>query len=377
MAVIACLTLVSCRIAISTDDASEPSSFLNPQSVSLTILAVRPNNPSLAVIDLMSSTTTLYPPGENGLRGDAIDTVVISASGDTIISADRFARVFKTGFETFSSELSMPPRHPGSGVSDGFWVVPTVNGNRVWLMRSGYRGDAVQIDGMAQLVEVATGKIVDHKDDLVHTAYPVGAVDEGLLIGTSNFELQGPEAGWTVVVGSERTLILGEDGRLTDLGPGQPLIAEGSILVRQLCDAEDGDCKLVIEDLKDGPVALPRPPKDMHWVTTNAQLAPTASQPLRAVSPDGLWLLLAATTGFDEGLVARWELHAIALFGADQSRFLTSWEGPARTATWARDSRWVALITNSEVTLIDSTGGDPDIMLEALWPDDHFPMAAG
>lgn len=384
LAAVVGVVLVSCRPGISSDAPSTSSTgaetvaaveqFGIPQPVPLRIVAIRPNNPSLAVVDLESGTTTLYPPGEHGLSGDAVDSAVITPTGDTIISASGVARLFEDRFDQFTIELTMPPRPPGSGVSDGFWVVPSVGGDQVWLVRPGYVWDQGNVDGTVELVELASGAVIDHRT-VDYSAQPAGAVDGGLVIGTSEHKQASPDAGWTEVPGSQKTWLLATNGTLTDLGPGYPIIAEGSILARQVCEL--GDCVLAIEDLRTGEVPIPQPPGGMQWVTTGDNPIPTSSLPLPTMSPDGDQLLLAATTGFDSQHRARWELHTIEL-RTSTSTLLAGWEGPARMATWSRDGRWVALLTNTDITLIDTTdlGTDP-IMLERLWPDDHFPLAAG
>ena len=51
----------------------------------LRLLAVRPNNPSLALIDLESGDVTTYPHERTGLPGDAISGAAITPRGDVAV----------------------------------------------------------------------------------------------------------------------------------------------------------------------------------------------------------------------------------------------------------------------------------------------------
>jgi hypothetical protein len=55
------------------------------EAVALRVLAVRANNPSLALIDLEAGTVTHYPPGRHALPRDAVDGAVITPRAETIV----------------------------------------------------------------------------------------------------------------------------------------------------------------------------------------------------------------------------------------------------------------------------------------------------
>jgi hypothetical protein len=66
--------------------------------VPLTILAVRPNRPSFALLDFESGLATSYPPGVHRSSGDATDGVDIGPSGAVITySNDDAVYLFRDG----------------------------------------------------------------------------------------------------------------------------------------------------------------------------------------------------------------------------------------------------------------------------------------
>ena len=69
-------TLLSTTTTIfKTSVSPSVSSISLDPPVPLRVLAIRPNSPSLAVLDYSERTTTVYPPGAHALPGDATDGV--------------------------------------------------------------------------------------------------------------------------------------------------------------------------------------------------------------------------------------------------------------------------------------------------------------
>src|SRR5690606_21151610 len=113
------------------------SSIPIDQDVSLRVLAVRPNNPSLAVLDLTERTTTIYPPGAHAMPRDATDGAVATPDRDWIIWTNGVARLFTGALGEASAELGPNPPREISSYAPALRVVPAPDSDRAWLVQPG------------------------------------------------------------------------------------------------------------------------------------------------------------------------------------------------------------------------------------------------
>lgn len=93
--------------------------------VPLRVLAVRPNNPSFAVVDLEAATMTVYPPGEHALPADATGGAVMTPSRDLIIWTQGVARLVGDSLDVVDAELRPSQLRVVDGVAPAVRVVPT------------------------------------------------------------------------------------------------------------------------------------------------------------------------------------------------------------------------------------------------------------
>lgn len=347
---------------------STVSSIPIDQDVSLRVLAVRPNNPSLAVIDLAERTTTIYPPGAHALPLDATDGAVATPEGDWIIRTSGIARLFANSLDQVDQVLGPNPPREISGYSPALRVVPITNGDRAWLVQPGITFGAEHHPTLVDLVSVSGGStLLSIETD--GSAFPVGATNTGVVLNVHDWRDTGN--GFVTEPGTELVVHVLEDGTTVPIGEGRAIAASATRVVRVASDrllvsTPDGNSELEVAN-----------PSEGTWIGIGGPMIPSDAMPFQTVSPDGSEVLVSLGRQLDaNGAPADSELLAVDLLDGT-ARTIAEFDGATPFATWSSDGRWIALFWQDDITLIEADDPRSQLFLEDVVPEDHFPLAAG
>jgi len=338
------------------------------QSIPLRVLAVRPNNPSLAVIDLSERTTTVYGPGVHALPLDATDGAVATPSRDWIIWTNGVARLFSDGLDHVDQILGPSPPREISGFAPAIRVVPTPDSRRAWLVQPGITYGDNDHATIVDLVDIEDGSVL-LRSETDGSAFPVAATDDGLVLNSHNWLDTGD--GFTEEPGSEVTILLNADGSTNQIGAGRALAASANRVVRVTSN------QLLISDPDGSNEVEVLQPFDGAWVDIGGPGIPSDAMPFQTVSPDGSEVLISLGREFDvNGSPGYSELIAVDISDGS-TRSLAEFDGTTPNATWSSDGEWIALFWQDDITLIDAFDSTVVIPLEDVVPAGHFPLAAG
>lgn len=343
------------------------SSISLDQPVSLRVLAVRPNNPSLAVIDLAEGTTTVYPPGAHALPRDATDGAVSMPDRGWIIWTQGVARLFAGSLDHVDLVLGPRPQREIRGFATALRVVPTPDNDRAWLVQPGITFGENDYRTLVELVTLTDGAVLLSLE-VDGEAIPVATTDQGLVLNTRS--RLDTEDGSTVEPGSEVVVHLTDDGNTFQVGEGTA-VAAGPTRVARLSSN-----RLLI-GAPDGIDFEVAKPFDGTWIEVGGPMIPSTAMPLQTVSPDGTELLISLGRQLDvNAKPADSELIGVSLLDGS-TRTIAEFEGPTPYATWSSDGNWIALFWQKDITLINSIDSETVIHMEDVVPPDHFPLAAG
>ena len=344
------------------------------QSIPLRVLAVRPNNPSLAVIDLEEGTVTVYPPGVHALPLDATGGAVMTPRRQLIVWTSGVARLFSGSLDRVDEELGPNPPRSISGIAPSLRVVPTPAGDKAWLVQPGIGYGTETHPTLIELVEIPRGRrLLSIEADA--NAFPVAATGNGLVLNTERLTDTGD--GWVTEPGSEHVLHLQEGGGMSGVGPGRAIATSSTVIVRLVCASDGSGCELRLSNLDGSEKRIVPKPVDGEWGGVGGPGIPSEAMPLQTVSREGIEVLMAIGQDFDvNGKPAQSALLAVRLEDG-ATRTLTEFEGPTPLATWSHDGAWVALLDRDDIELVDATDPERTISLRDVIPHDHFPLAAG
>jgi len=344
------------------------SSISLDQPVSLRVLAIRPNNPSLAVLDFLERTTTVYPPGAHALPRDATDGAVSTPNRDWIIWTNGVARLFAGSLDHVDLVLGPSPPREISGFAPALRVIPTPDGDRAWLVQPGITFGDNDYPTLVELVTMTDGEsLLSLETD--GTAFPVAATNDGLVLNTHSWFDTGD--GFTVEPGSEVVVHLSDDGTTVRVGEGIAVAASPTRVIRTssnrlFISASDGSDEVEVAA-----------PFDGTWIGVGGPMIPSSAMPLQTLSPDGTEMLIGLGRQLDvNGTPADSELIGVSLMDGS-TRTIAEFEGPTPFATWSSDGNWIALLWQKDITLINSIDPETVRHMEDVVPPDHFPLAAG
>lgn len=342
--------------------------------VPLRILAVDPITSSLAMIDLEHGTATRYPPGTHPLSGDPVKGAVITAGGETLIWTGQEAWRFLESLDRADGVLRPADVADVPGIAPSLAVAPNPGSTEVWLVQQGHGCcGSTNRQTMAELVDLATGEQV-LRAELDPNSSPAVATTDGLLFNT--FAMVETTDGLAIEPGSPLVRQLSPTGAVSTVGTGTAIAATSSILVRMVCDATEADCDLLLSDSQGGNTVTVDRPTPGGWYPIGGPAIPTESPPLPTISPDGYRLLIATDLGgADEGSrnLALWVLD----MADGTTHGVANLEVPMPVATWSRDGRWIVVIDERDLLLIDADDPATTLSIPGAIPDDHYPLAAG
>lgn len=347
----------SAQINVGTIPLDEP--------IPLRVLAVRPNNPSLAVLDFDEGTTMVYPPGVHALPLDAKDGAVATSDGDWIIWTNGVARLFTGSLDHVDLVLGPDPPRQIEGLAPALRAVPTPDGTSVWLVQPGLTWGDYDYPTLVERVRIADGAtLLTTETD--GSAFPVAATDTGLVLNTHRWFDTGD--GWTDEPGSEATIHLGEDGTITHVGAGRAIAASPTRVVRIAAD------RLLISNPDGSDAFFVVKPFEGTWMAVGGPGIPSDAMPFQTVSPDGTEVLVSLRDPVD-GLATYSEFIAVDLSDGT-TRTIAQFDSHTSIATWSSDGQWIALIRQQDITFINSSDTEQVIPLEGVIPTDHWAFAA-
>jgi hypothetical protein len=364
-------TVASSPPANATDGPS-PTPLELEEPVPLTFLAIRPNDPSFAVIDLLAGTRTVYEPGQHAMPLDAVDGAIVTPAGHVVVWQDGTARVFLDRLDDLWREIRPHPLRRIPGVAPALRVVPTLDGGGIWLVQPGMGCCGRSDPTLVELVDLEVDRML-LKVAVEPNSLPVGATGEGLVLNAESF-VETP-GGWVTEPGSEHILHVTSDGAIQQVARGRAIAAGPASVVRLVCASPDRACDLHLTDIATGRERVVDPPADGEWLSVAGPGIPSDTQPLQVVSPDGTRVLVGIGREIDvNGVPAEVDLAVVDLETGSASVLRTMDELPQ--ATWSRDGRWIAAIERPNVLLLSIEDGR-SVPLADVIPKEHFVFAAG
>lgn len=376
--------------ASSTTQVQRPDPLVSPLPVNpgipLKVVSIRPNNPSVAVVDLESGQLIEYPPGFHALPADATDGAVATPNRDVIIWTNGVARLFTDDLGSVTRVLGPAPPRQLEGFAPALRVVPSPDGQRAWLVQPGIVTESGVAATLVELIDLTSGDqlLLEEVDE---DAFPIASTGSGLVLNTD--DLLATDEGFVTAPGSQQVIVLRGDGSLVDIGPGRAIAASGTTIAVLVCPSGDEDYEtfenneLVLTGQESGDrIEVGKPFGDGVWLRVGGPMIPSDAMPLQTVSPDGSTLLVSLGLSLDiNGTPAQSSLIAVNLTDGT-TRILAEFEGSSPLATWSTDGEWVALIdringNRIDIQLINFTDPNETIRIEDAIPSGHFPLAAG
>ncbi len=361
------------------------SSLATNPGVPLKIVAIRPNNPSIAVIDLETGTLTEYPPGFHALPADATDGAVMTSTRDLLVWTNGVAWLFENDLSYEDSVIEPIPREL-DGIAPALRVVPLADGTRAWVVQPGHVSGVAVNATYLELVDIQNGDQFPFRE-LDPNAFPVASAGDALILNTYDTTSFGEEDVLSPV--NKRVLRLDTGGALTEIGPGEAIAATGDSVVvigclldDVECDAKLGNDLFLVDEQSGERLLVIKPLAEGVWLPVGGPMIPSGAMPLQTVSPDDSTLLVSLGLSLDvNGKPLESSLVAINL-NDGTTQTIASFSGRTPLATWSADGDWVALFERVDTDRIDIElirVSDPSqrILIEDAFPSGHFPLAAG
>jgi WD40-like Beta Propeller Repeat len=221
------------------------------------------------------------------------------------------------------------------------WVVPATDGDTAWIVQPGLEGDPT----MLELRNIENGeRLITAEAD--PGLAPVGATVDGLVFNT---------------VGNQVVLFT-NSGATLPLGNGRAIATNDTSVVALTCS---GDLPAGCEELWFGRTDE----TDIFYITQPDQGAWTPFETtLPVISPDGTKLLI----GF--GLPTT-TVHMVDLVDGGVQPIAPY--VPGMHPAWSADGNWIALISDSDIDLINASDPTQVVPLRNVIPTGFVPIAAG
>lgn len=339
--------------------------------VAIRVLAVRRSSP--VVLDFEARTVTVYPSGSHAVPlGGFIDGAVAAPNGDLIIWTQGVARLFTDTLAAVGAELGPVDLREVSGIAPALRVVPSPDGDLVWVVQPGLPSlgsPRPDHSTLVELVAVPSGELLASYE-VDPNAFPIGATSSGLVLNMHTWIDTGD--GFISEPGSEQILHLLRDGTLVNVSQGHAIAVTPSAVA-----ILNGD-RLIIGSADGGSsYDIPKPVPGT-WFEVGGPGIPSEAMPLQTVSPDGSRLLVGIADSLDVNRTPR----SSTLFSMDLETGVATtidrWSGPGTPlATWSRDGQWIVLVDNQDITLISLTDPENRFTLPGVVPEEHWVLAAG
>lgn len=367
----------SCATAVGMNkQASEPPNTDFTESVTLTMLGVRPNAPSFVVMDLAVGTVNEYSPEQHHLPQDAVSGAAITARGDAVVwIGERVYVIPDADFSRPPIEIVPDAVRLSPAIAPELYVVPSPDGNRIWIVQPTRSRDGRAEQTSISLVELVTGTmLVDAQLEL--NLNPVGANNDSLILNAE--QLIETESGWVTQSGSERIVSLGIDGIVEEVAVGTGVAVHHDIVAT----VDPDRTRLTLVNPKDDSSTTVTMPVPGTWRTTGDPSIPGTAQPLPRVSATGELLMVIGNNADVNNQPEASELYAVSMNDGTTCS-LARFDGAAPPATWSRDGRHVVLLVPSPlsnqgaIAVLNPGSPNLDTVTVATVPDEHFILGAG
>lgn len=322
------------------------------KSMRLDLIAVDPDAPSVAVIDLGYGTVHQYEPGRYHGPTDTIDG---ASAGGWFIHLWSKRTIYSYSYSHDGWLDSEPlvyqpdPLYQTPDAVSTLVVLPAPDGEHIWLVQPGIGNDVT----LVELVKLFGGRVTRLMSrDIEGTWQPVGVTTEGLVLVTDD-----PEP---------ITRLISPDGIVRAEVEGTALSVgwNGAAVLRP-------DRSLVTTDARlDNPTQVDRP-ETGEWMPVSGPLTSTTS-PLTITAADQFLVMLSSEP--DKGPLSAGELMVIDPAGHATPIYELA-QGP-HIASWSGREDWVVVMEDSTVTLVNIEDGSIE-PLGAIVPDSHRVLTAG
>ena len=332
--------------------------MIPPEDSQGLVVAVRPNNPSFVTVDLMGNVQT-YGPSDHLLPLDAVSGVVISRSGDVIVSIR--TRVFVVE----DADFTRPPIELGPlefdrirSVANQVYAAPTQDGSAVWIVLPASRTvSGERRDTTAYLVAADGSSVLSLVQD-PRRLRPVGVTAGAKLVVHSRDD-----------AGGDEVLTVAESGEIALVGSGVPIgVGRNHIVLI----ADDGDL-VAISDT--GELRVPVPVAGGKWSATGHTLNLDVAIPSPTVTDDGRILVRVIAAAPEEARGYRSSFYVVDAGSADQPPTPIPAADTPDVAAWTDNGNSVILKEPHRVKILDLSGdGTVEVLHE--FDSEHFVYAA-
>lgn len=345
----------------------------------LRVLAANPNGGSLAVIDLETGATKVYPRGAHAAPALFAGSVMTPSRQLVVWTYAPAALVFAASLGVIDVDITPDPMRSVSGIAPSLRVVPNHEGDRAWVVQPGIVTASSRYPTLVELVDLSDGRrILRAESD--PNSFPIAATATGLVLNTEKLIDTGD--GYVTDTGTERVLRLDQHGAIEDIGEGRAVAASRDLVIRVVCPPNTPECDLH----RTNDLLVSRPdgteqrtvvkPFDGIWFSVGGPIIPSDAMPLQTVSPDGSRLLISLSNLDVNGIPTTSSLFILDLNQGNLGS-VGEFAGPVPLATWSADGQWVAIFEGTDIRLIEVSDPDRILLLEDVIPADHYPLAAG
>jgi hypothetical protein len=263
----------------------------------------------------------------------------------------------------------------GPGIAPSLNILPTADGTALWVIQMRFSRGEPDVTARADLISLADGatmRTVELPADIAWH-HPAG---DGFV--TAQREMYDSGDGWTSRRQDDRTLWVDGDGRVHDVGPGAPIAATDSHVLRQHCP---DDCELRLTDHTTQTDALIQRPAEGVWWPVGGPRGSTNAGPVEVTSPDGRYALVGLAQRLNaNGQPERLDLVLIDLHNAtaeivhDAAGMRLSTNLPV--ASWSPDGQWIVIIGHRDLELLHLHTRD-SYHYDQIVPDQHWVLSTG
>jgi hypothetical protein len=321
--------------------------FSPPQSLGLELVAVNPNDRSVAVVDFVGGTVHLYDHDQYVSPADAIDGA--SGGGGFIhLWAEGVIYSYPGPIDSEPLVFEPEPLRKIDGYAPVLTVLPAPDGEHTWLVQPGIEGDPTLVE-FVNLVEVQLARLGSF--EIAGDWSPVGSTALGLVM---NGEDPDP-----------RSILVDPNGEILAELAGTALSVGNTAAIRRT------DGSLVITDADLGNAREVQKPGPGSWEAVGGPTIPSDAPPVVTGGSGFLVALVAdAARGINDGG------QLVFVDSAGNAEAIHTLSGGQPIASWSRDWGWVVVVEDKEVTLVP-IDGQPAIPLGALIPTGHWVVAIG
>lgn len=322
--------------------------FSVPQSIGFELISVNPNARSVGVTEFVEGTIHLYTSSDYEGPKDAIDG---ASGGGGFIHLWADGTIYSYPGRVTDTPLIYEPEPLTrlEGIASTLRVVPTLGGERVWLVQDGV-GFGPTILELIDLIEAQLARLGSF--EIAGSWQPVGSTNEGLVLNSNEGDPR------VILVGFDGSVLAEVDGEALSVGWNAVAVVGSNGVLR----VTDGRLELLSEVTEPGPGV---------WVSVGGPAIPADAPPIITGSEE---LLVALASDAGKGANSAGQLVVVNRDGS--ARAVYAFGEGSHLASWSRAADWIVVVEGSNVTLVPTDGGDP-IDIGDIIPADNWVLTAG